>query len=94
MRTALRWVPEAHAHGEPISGRAYLLVFTSPSGETLVRAFTTQTSFTPDATAWADLKASQGGVSAVVTWADFESNRVLQGGGPWQGVSRTFTVAP
>lgn len=86
-------LPEAHAHGTPISGPAYLIEFTGPDGAMLLRGFTTATNFLPSAQAWESLKAAGVPITAVVTWADFEQNRIAPGGGPWAGKAITVQIA-
>jgi hypothetical protein len=87
-------IPEAHAHGTPISGPAYLIEFTGPDGAMLLRGFTTATNFLPSADAWADLKAAAVPITASVTWAEFETNRIAPGGGPWAGTAITVEIKP
>lgn len=86
-------LPEAHAHGTPISGPAYLIELTGPDGAMLLRGFTTATNFLPSAEAWESLKAAGVPITAVVTWADFETNRIVAGGGPWAGKAITVQIA-
>jgi hypothetical protein len=83
---------EAHAHGTPISGPVYLITFSGPDGAPLHRGFTTATNFVPSAEAWADLHGAGVPITAVVTWADFESNRIVEGGGPWPGKPITVGI--
>ncbi len=83
---------EAHAHGTPINGRAYFLVFSTPDKPKLLRVFTTLLSYTPDDAAWQKLVGA-GEVTASVVNALFETNRVTQDGGPFQGDEISFTVA-
>ncbi len=85
-------LPKAHAHGTPISGPAYLIEFTGPDGAMLLRGFTTATNFLPSAEAWAGLKAAAVPITAVVTWAEFEDNRIAPGGGPWAGKAITVEI--
>jgi hypothetical protein len=85
-------VRDAHAHGTPISGPAYFLVLSTEDDPKLVRVFTTALTYTPDADTWAKLKGAAKPITAVVTWADFDTNRVVQGGGPWQGEPITITI--
>lgn len=85
---------EALAHGAPVNGRAYLVVFSTPGDDKLLRVFTTDLSYTPDATAWAALTSAKGTISATVTNALFEEGRITQGGGPFQGKTVTFSITP
>ncbi|WP_437874975.1 hypothetical protein [Sorangium sp. So ce513] len=84
----------AQAHGTPVNGRAYLLVFSTPGHEGLLRVFTTRLSYTPDAAAWDKLRAAGAPITVDVTNAIFENNRIVQGGGPFAGEPVTFSIAP
>lgn len=77
-------VREAHAHGAPVNGRAYLLVFSTASDAKLLRVFTTELQYVPDTAAWEKLSAA-GAVSVTITNAIFEQNRVAPEGGPFVG---------
>ncbi|MFZ5895607.1 MAG: hypothetical protein ACOY0T_31410 [Myxococcota bacterium] len=82
----------AHAHGTPFNGTAYLLVFDDAAKSTRLRVFTSQTSYTPDASAWAGLAAGEQPITLSVTSATFESNAVLSDGGPFVGGTLSFSV--
>jgi hypothetical protein len=82
--------PVAHAHGDPISGAAYYLVFSSASDKNIVEVFTTNTDYAPGPDEWAKLKGVEGSVSVRLTWAQFESNRVTEG--PWEGQPVSFSI--
>ncbi|WP_437670923.1 hypothetical protein [Sorangium sp. So ce131] len=84
----------AEAHGTPVNGRAYFLVFSTAEREGLLRVFTTELSYTPDAAAWDKLRSAGGPITANVVNAVFESNRVAPGGGPFEGEPVTFTITP
>lgn len=84
----------AHAHGAPVNGRGYFLVFSTPSSPKLLRVFTTELTYTPDATAWASLVSVGGPISLTITNAIFEDNRVAQDGGPFAGSAVTFSITP
>ena len=77
-------------HGDPVNGRAYLVVFSTAADPELLRVFTTNLSYTPDATAWGTLTGAGEAVSVTITSAVFEQNRVAQGGGPWVGPAVTL----
>ncbi len=85
-------VRPAYAHGDPINGPAYLLVFSTDSDPKLLRVFTTLVDYTPDAASWDKLKAAGVPITARVTWAEFETNRVATDGGPFEGTPITFTI--
>ncbi|WP_437955306.1 hypothetical protein WME76_27720 [Sorangium sp. So ce119] len=84
----------ALAHGTPVNGRAYFLVFSTPEREGLLRVFTTKLTYTPDAAAWDKLRAAGAPITVSVINAVFENNRIVQGGGPFTGEPVTFSVAP
>lgn len=84
--------PKAYAHGDPISGVAYYLTFSSSSERDLVRVFTTGTDYTIGANEWAKLRGVEGTISLRLTWAEFETNRIVEGGGPWESPALTFTI--
>ncbi|WP_437630835.1 hypothetical protein [Sorangium sp. So ce854] len=84
----------ARAHGTPVNGRAYFLVFSTPGREGLLRVFTTRLSYTPDAAAWEKLRAAGAPITVDVTNAIFENNRIVQGGGPFAGEPITFSIEP
>lgn len=85
-------VPTAYAHGTPTSGPAYFVVFSTSTNDKLLRVFTSNTSYTPDATAFGKLTAAGSAITAVITNAQFDQNRIAQDGGPWKGTAITFTV--
>jgi hypothetical protein len=84
----------AWAHGTPINGRAYFLVFATAERELLLRVFTTKLSYTPDAAAWDKLRAAGAPITVSVINAVFENNRIVQGGGPFTGEPLTFSIQP
>jgi hypothetical protein len=85
-------VRAAHAHGDPMNGPGFLLVFTSSGGERLLRVFTQETSYTPGAAEWARLVAAQGPVTFNVTLAIYDQGRITTNGGPFPGASVSFTA--
>ena len=89
---ALGGTRPAYAHGDPITGVAYYLVFSSSSDDGLVRVFTTNTDYTPGQDEWGRLRGVEGEITLRLTWADFETNRIAEGGGPWATPALTFTI--
>ncbi|NUP06910.1 MAG: hypothetical protein HOW73_12730 [Polyangiaceae bacterium] len=85
-------VPSAHAHGTPVNGPGYFLVFSTADNAKLVRVFTLATEYTPDDTAWGELTGAGAPITATILSAEFEENRVLQDGGPWESAPLTFTI--
>lgn len=84
----------AHAHGDPLNGTATWLVFSTKSDPKLVRVFTDQTSFTPGQETWDALAAAGEEITLSLIAADFEDNRIADGGDPVQGTKLTFTITP
>jgi hypothetical protein len=84
----------ANAHGPPVNGRAYFLVLSDAKEHAVVRVFTTNLSYTPDAAAWQKLQSAAGPLTAGITSAVFENSRVAQDGGPYVGQPVTFSLAP
>ncbi|NUQ72648.1 MAG: hypothetical protein HUU21_03755 [Polyangiaceae bacterium] len=82
----------AEAHGAPVNGNAYFLVFSTPKNSRLVRVFTTTLSYTPDAAAWSRMKAAGAPITASVLTGTFANNRLAEGGGPFAGSPTTFTI--
>lgn len=84
----------AWAHGAPVNGRAYFLVFATKTNPKAARIFTTNLDYTFDAATWAKLALEQGPVTLTITNAIFEDNRVAQDGGPFPGEAVTFSIGP
>lgn len=81
---------EAGAASE--SEMIYLLVFATPSNAELVRVFTTQSEYTPDAHAWQTLVAARESIEVTVTTATFAGEALTVEGGPHVGQTRSFTI--
>lgn len=81
-------------HGDPINGRAYFLAFSTPERQGVVLVFTTRLTYTPDAAAWATLRAAGGPITARLVNAVFENNRIAPEGGPFVGGPVTFSIEP
>jgi hypothetical protein len=94
LRAALSVVPSAHAHGTPVNGRAYLVLFSDAKGAPLLRVFTTRLDYTPDAAAWSKLRAVGGPVTVSALNGLFENDRLAPGAAPFEGVPSTFAIAP
>jgi len=88
----LAGTPVAHAHGDPISGPAYYLVFSSSTEKELVKVFTTGTDYQPGGNEWNKLKGVDGTIQLRLVWADFEENRIVKDGGPWETPALSFTI--
>ncbi len=84
----------ASAHGAPVNGTAYFLLFSTSKNEKLLRVFTSKTSYTPDDTAWGKLKSAGEPISAWILTGVFDDNDVASDGGPFRGPWISFTVKP
>jgi hypothetical protein len=81
---------EAHAHGDPMYGRAYLLAFRS-GGKMVARVFTTKTTFTPDDATWSKLAQAKS-IEAILATAQYDQNNIVQGSGPFVAPAVAFTI--
>lgn len=93
LKSLLSGVRSAHAHGTPVDGPGYLLVISTESDPKFLRVFTNTVDYTIAPADWDRMKAVGAEMTAKVIWADFETNRVLNDGGPWDGTPVTFTIA-
>ena len=84
----------AHAHGTPMNGRAFLLVFKGASGATVLRVLTTNTTYQPSAEKLAMLKDAKTTLTLTVATASFDNNNVVQGSGPFVGDAVSFSFEP
>jgi hypothetical protein len=82
----------ARAHGAPFNGSGFYLVVTDASARELLRVFTDQTSYTPDAARWAALAAAGQPLTLTITWAQFEENRIPEASGPFIGGALSLTI--
>ena len=74
------------------SQATYLLTFSSPSGGSLLKVFTTQTTYTPSAGDWQKLAAA-GAVTLGITGATFTDGALADDeAGPHRGQTLTFTI--
>lgn len=98
FRSALRDfigpVKSAEAHGTPLAGLATFLVFSTATNAKVLRVFTTSTSYTPSQEAWNKVLAANAEITLSLVSAEFDNNRVADGGGPFQGSKYVFTIAP
>lgn len=74
------------------TGQAYLLVFSTPGNDKLLRVFTTEASFTPDASAWKSLIHAGNPITVSLITATFEDDALTAEGGPHQGQKLTLTI--
>jgi len=82
----------AHAHGTPVNGRAYYLLFANAAGEPVLRVFTTASSYAPSGDPWQKLVNAGGPITATLTTALYEDNNIVPNSGPNRGPSIAFTV--
>jgi hypothetical protein len=82
----------AHAHGTPMNGDAYFLVFATRDDPALLRVFTRDTLYAPPVPAWESLADAQGTVTLSVTRATFEEGRLAADGGPFVSQPVHFTI--
>ncbi len=81
---------DAHAHGNPMNGKAYLLTLRS-GGAVVGRVFTTNTTYTPDDAMWTKLKSAKS-IEATLASASYDNNNIVQGSGPFVAPAVAFTI--
>lgn len=84
----------AHAHGPPVNGTAWFVVFSTPDDPKLVRVFTATNEFTPGDAVWQKMTAVGGPITVTITTGIFDNNLLAADGGPFVGDPTTFTVTP
>jgi hypothetical protein len=82
----------AHAHGDPMNGEAFLLTFGTEDEPHLLRVFTDQRIYEPDADEWAALAAA-GELTLVVRMGVFEEGRLPRGSGPFESAPLHFSIS-
>lgn len=82
----------AHAHGAPFNGTAYWLVFSTAKDAKLLRVFTADTTYTPDAATWDKLTKAGETITVTIKSGIFDTNDLAADGGPWAGTPVKFTV--
>ena len=84
----------AHAHGQPVTGVVYYLVLSTPKTPKLAELLTTKTTWQPDQTTWAKIVAAGEPITATLTTARVEQNRLAADGGPFvRSKAVVFTVS-
>lgn len=83
----------AFAHGAPMNGPGYLLTFASADNPKVLRVFTDQTTYLPNASEWATLAGAAGELSVTLRLAVFDEGRLATGGGPFESAPLAFTIA-
>jgi len=84
----------AQAHGNPVNGKAYWLVFSTSANAQLLRVFTTEAQYQPDDDAWNKLRRAASPITLTVTAATYDNNNLAPNGGPFVGAATTFSLAP
>ena len=84
----------AHAHGTPMNGKAFLLVFKNASGATVLRVLTTNATYQPTADKFGKLKEAKTALTLSIAGASYDNNNVVQGSGPFVGEPVSFTLDP
>lgn len=92
LAVLLGGIRSAHAHGKPLNGAGFLLVFSTPEDPKLLRVFTSAMAYIPDAAAQAKLAAVQGVIQVNLLHADFEDNRIARDGGPFRAIPTSFEL--
>ncbi len=82
----------SEAGAEARSGVGYFLLFGDADTPQLFRVFTTETSYTPDAAAWATISSAGIWTMLTVEAATFADDQIAPGGGPFVGTSVLFCV--
>lgn len=82
----------AFAHGIPMNGDAFLLVFSTPGDSKVLRVFTQDRSYVPSTDEWQRLSGESGPFTLTITHAIFEQGRLTEDGGPFVGQALHFSV--
>lgn len=83
--------PERAAHAGQ-SGVGYYLTFATDTKPNLLRVFTTETSYTPDAAAWKKLGAVMTWTELTVFAATFDDDALVPGSGPLESDPILFCI--
>lgn len=78
-------IREAHAAPPPLDGRAFLAVFSTDSDDALLRVFTTELEYMPDAAAWARLTSTPETITGWLLTGEFAGDALVEDGGPFSG---------
>jgi hypothetical protein len=89
---AISPIGTAHAHGSLMNGRGYFVTLASASHPRLLRVFTTDLSYTPDAADWAAIAGVGEPITVTILNGIFEQGSLTVDGGPYSGVPATFSV--
>lgn len=83
----------AEAHGTPLTGLGYLILFTSEKNNDLLRVFTSKTTYTPGPGAMEILQGVDGPIQAWILTGVFDNNVLTADGGPFRGPWISFELA-
>jgi len=96
--TPFTWHPRDGATAKPgappLNGAGYFLLFSTDATPRLLRVFTTKTSYTPSAAAWATLDSAKTWTTLDIFAANFVDDALAPGGGPFKGTSIAFCIEP
>jgi hypothetical protein len=82
----------AQAHGAPLSGLGYLILFTTETNNDLLRVFTSKTTYTPGPGAMEIFKGVKGLIQAWILTGVFDNNALTPDGGPFRGPWTSFEI--
>ncbi|MEJ7734823.1 MAG: hypothetical protein WKG00_37245 [Polyangiaceae bacterium] len=85
-------VRSAHAATPRLDGRAFLAVFSTDSDDALLRVFTTELDYMPDAAAWSRLTSTPETITGWLLTGEFADDALVEGGGPFAGGWIQLTV--
>ncbi len=83
----------AFAHGAPMNGDAFFLVFSTSHEPKLLRVFTQDKTYVPTDDEWQRLAAAGAPITLTLTRGIYEQGRLTSDGGPFVGKPVHFTVA-
>ncbi len=84
----------AYAAQPTLTGKGYFLLFSTDSTPRLLRVFTTETSYTPDAKAWKTLVDTGVWTKLIVVSARFWKDHMFAETGPFVGSPVLFCIEP
>lgn len=82
------------AHGDPFSGYATYLEFMIGMDAPMTEVLTSELSWTPSQEVWDTFVAADQPIMLMLIGAEFEQDRVIQDGGPYEGSVIEFEVTP
>lgn len=82
----------ARAHGAPLSGFGYLLLFNTDKDSDLLRVFTSKTSYTPGPGAMEIFSKVEGVIQVWILAGAFDNDVLTPDGGPFRGPWTSFEL--